>query len=379
MVRPLDLLPGPVLHQQVHEDLAVPPGEALDQQHRAAARRSADPPPAPAQGALRRAERAEAAAAERERQLADQRALIDELRRERDAAARGEREARRELALAAGSSAGPSQAEVVSLKSLVEAKQAEVVRLQEEMEGLALSHESRMIELQESCQTKVRELRRVHEKQLLAVGATGEDADKVIHGLRADLERARRQARLAEEGQGQLQAQYRQELQDLVEEGAAQRQRVEDLEGHLRRNVQHLDEQRAAWDAEREALEARARELQAREREAAAAAASAAAAPGPAPAPAVPAAVLDAMEGQLVNLSKVIRGKELELAQLRETTQAACLERGKLRLEAEGLRAQLEAALAASPPAKPSPKGPTKGGNENRRPGPAVRRAGPRR
>ena len=379
MVRPLDLLPGPVLHQQVHEDLAVPPGEALDQQHRAAARRSADPPPAPAQGALRRAERAEAAAAERERQLADQRALIDELRRERDAAARGEREARRELALAAGSSAGPSQAEVVSLKSLVEAKQAEVVRLQEEMEGLALSHESRMIELQESCQTKVRELRRVHEKQLLAVGATGEDADKVIHGLRADLERARRQARLAEEGQGQLQAQYRQELQDLVEEGAAQRQRVEDLEGHLRRNVQHLDEQRAAWDAEREALEARARELQAREREAAAAAASAAAAPGPAPAPAVPAAVLDAMEGQLVNLSKVIRGKELELAQLRETTQAACLERGKLRLEAEGLRAQLEAALAASPPAKPSPKGPTKGGNENRRPGPAVRRAGLRR
>ena len=379
MVRPLDLLPGPVLHQQVHEDLAVPPGEALDQQHRAAARRSADPPPAPAQGALRRAERAEAAAAERERQLADQRALIDELRRERDAAARGEREARRELALAAGSSAGPSQAEVVSLKSLVEAKQAEVVRLQEEMEGLALSHESRMIELQESCQTKVRELRRVHEKQLLAVGATGEDADKAIHGLRADLERARRQARLAEEGQGQLQAQYRQELQDLVEEGAAQRQRVEDLEGHLRRNVQHLDEQRAAWDAEREALEARARELQAREREAAAAAASAAAAPGPAPAPAVPAAVLDAMEGQLVNLSKVIRGKELELAQLRETTQAACLERGKLRLEAEGLRAQLEAALAASPPAKPSPKGPTKGGNENRRPGPAVRRAGLRR
>ena len=379
MVRPLDLLPGPVLHQQVHEDLAVPPGEALDQQHRAAARRSADPPPAPAQGALRRAERAEAAAAERERQLADQRALIDELRRERDAAARGEREARRELALAAGSSAGPSQAEVVSLKSLVEAKQAEVVRLQEEMEGLALSHESRMIELQESCQTKVRELRRVHEKQLLAVGATGEDADKAIHGLRADLERARRQARLAEEGQGQLQAQYRQELQDLVEEGAAQRQRVEDLEGHLRRNVQHLDEQRAAWDAEREALEARARELQAHEREAAAAAASAAAAPGPAPAPAVPAAVLDAMEGQLVNLSKVIRGKELELAQLRETTQAACLERGKLRLEAEGLRAQLEAALAASPPAKPSPKGPTKGGNENRRPGPAVRRAGPRR
>ena len=368
-----------MLHQQVHEDLAVPLGEALDQQHRAAARRSADRPPAPAQGALRRAERAEAAAAERERQLADQRALIDELRRERDAAARGEREARRELALAAGSSAGPSQAEVVSLKSLVEAKQAEVVRLQEEMEGLALSHESRMIELQESCQTKVRELRRVHEKQLLAVGATGEDADKAIHGLRADLERARRQARLAEEGQGQLQAQYRQELQDLVEEGAAQRQRVEDLEGHLRRNVQHLDEQRAAWDAEREALEARARELQAREREAAAAAASAAAAPGPAPAPAVPAAVLDAMEGQLVNLSKVIRGKELELAQLRETTQAACLELGKLRLEAEGLRAQLEAALAASPPAKPSPKGPTKGGNENRRPGPAVRRAGLRR
>ena len=121
VVRHLDLLPGSVLHQQVHEDLAVPLGEALDQQHRAAARRSADRPPAPAQGALRRAERAEAAAAERERQLADQRALIDELRRERDAAARGEREARRELALAAGSSAGPSQAEVVALKSLAEA------------------------------------------------------------------------------------------------------------------------------------------------------------------------------------------------------------------------------------------------------------------
>ena len=49
---------------------------------------------------------------------------------------------------------------------MLEAKEAEVLRLQEEAEAASRSHQGRLAELQDSFRTKIKELRRVHEEQL---------------------------------------------------------------------------------------------------------------------------------------------------------------------------------------------------------------------
>jgi hypothetical protein len=52
------------------------------------------------------------------------------------------------------------------LCSILEAREAEVLRLQEEAEVASRSHQARLSELQESFRKKIMELRRVHEEQL---------------------------------------------------------------------------------------------------------------------------------------------------------------------------------------------------------------------
>ena len=252
-----------------------------------------------------------------------QRHELAELREQAQEAQRREHEARRELSLAAGARDAPSQAEVVALKSLVEAKEAEVARLQEEMEAEQVSNEARIVGIQTNFQQKVCELRKVHSKQL-------EAAEKAKQETECALARESQVRQRLEERVDGADA-SRKSLESLQRElEALRRERDEEAEGFskdirgLQDSVERLTEEKAHLGR----LLQRAREEQADRP-----------APAPAPAPApLNEAALEMMEQQLVRLSQVIRKKEDELQEVRETVQTMCGERNDMLKELQSLR-----------------------------------------
>ncbi len=277
-----------------------------------------------------------------------QRHELAELREQVQEAQRREHEARRELSLAAGARDAPSQAEVVALKSLLEAKEAEVTRLQEEMEAEQLSNEARIMGIQTNFQQKVCELRKVHSKQLEAE------------------ERAKQET----EGALARESEARQRLEERADDTDASRQGLESLQQELELLRRERDEEAERLGMEIRGLESsvgrlteektelkglleRVREEQADRP-----------APAPAPAPApLNEAALEMMEQQLVRLSQVIRKKEDELQEVRETVQTMCSERNDILKELQSLRlstAQTTNAGGGHTPAKSGPSGKAK-------------------
>jgi len=255
-----------------------------------------------------------------------QRHELAELREQAQEAQRREHEARRELSLAAGARDAPSQAEVVALKSLVEAKEAEVARLQEEMEAEQVSNEARIVGIQTNFQQKVCELRKVHSKQLEAAEKAKQETECALARESQVRQRLEERADGADASRKSLEG-----LESLQRElEALRRERDEEAEGFskdirgLQDSIERLTEEKAHLGR----LLQRAREEQA-DRPAPALA--------PAPAP-LNEAALEMMEQQLVRLSQVIRKKEDELQEVRETVQTMCGERNDMLKELQSLR-----------------------------------------
>lgn len=277
-----------------------------------------------------------------------QRHELAELQEQAQEAQRREHEARRELSLAAGARDAPGQAEVVALKSLVEAKEAEVARLQEEMEAEQLSNEARIIGIQTNFQQKVCELRKVHSKQLEAAERAKQETEGAL--ARESEARQRLEGRTDDtEASRQGLKSLQQELEVLRRERDEEAERFGiDISG-LKSSVERLTEEKA----ELEGLLLRVREEQADR-----------SVPEPAPAPApLNEAALEMMEQQLVRLSQVIRKKEDELQEVRETVQTMCSERNDMLKELQSLRlntAQTTHARGGHTPAKSGPSGKAK-------------------
>lgn len=253
-----------------------------------------------------------------------QRQELAQLRDQAQEAQRREHEARRELSLSAGSRDAPSQAELVALKSLVEAKEKEVNRLNEEMEAQQLSNEARIVGIQSNFQQKVCELRKVHSKQLEAV-------EKEKTEIKSSLAQEREcQRRLEQRAARAIDAE--ESLKDyaaLQEEFKAFRQEREAHAGELEQEKQAMEDAMTRMARENEQLE---RSLQRAQKEAQSNPTS-----QPASAP-LNEAALQTMEQQLVRLSQVIRKKEDELREVRETVQLMCSERNEMLHELQSLR-----------------------------------------
>ena len=255
-----------------------------------------------------------------------QRQELAQLREQAQEAQRREHEARRELSLSAGSRDAPSQAELVALKSLVEAKEKEVNRLNEEMEAQQLSNEARIVGIQSNFQEKVCELRKVHSKQLEAVEKEKTEIESSLAQERECQRRLEQRAARAIDAEESLK-----DYAALQEEFKAFRQEHEAHAGELEQEKQAMEDAMTRMARENEQLES---SLQRAQKEAQS---------NPTAQPASPSAplneaALQTMEQQLVRLSQVIRKKEDELREVRETVQLMCSERNEMLHELQSLR-----------------------------------------
>ena len=253
-----------------------------------------------------------------------QRQELAQLRDQAQEAQRREHEARRELSLSAGSRDAPSQAELVALKSLVEAKEKEVNRLNEEMEAQQLSNEARIVGIQSNFQQKVCELRKVHSKQLEAVEKEKTEIKSSLAHERECQRRLEQRAARAIDAEESLK-----DYAALQEEFKAFRQEHEAHAGELEQEKQAMEDAMTRMARQNEQLE---RSLQRAQKEAQSNPTS-----QPASAP-LNEAALQTMEQQLVRLSQVIRKKEDELREVRETVQLMCSERNEMLHELQSLR-----------------------------------------
>jgi len=296
--------------------------------------------------------RAQQAAATSERRAAAALTSLQEARREatqleqeRD---REEEKRRREAltdAMNARQNSGPAS---IELESQLAAKSAQLALVQEELEEQKLSHTARLAELQEAFQAKIRNLKRAGEAAEAAAATDGADGSNDGNGdevkrLSDALAEAQKNAKREKDDAASLRSRLKEsdaEVGRLKKEMASAsktEQEALDAAASSDRRSRNLE---AELNATKDAKEAALRQLdglraefdQQRQKDSS---------NGP---DASVLAAVEAMEGQMLKLSSIVRAREEEIRALKMTVHEACRERGEFqRLLQESVQREREA------------------------------------
>eukprot|EP00976_Prorocentrum_cordatum_P055358 1117501-Prorocentrum_minimum.AAC.1 len=279
------------------------------------------------------------------------------------------------MAVVHNSRGSGSSGEVVTLTAQVNAHVAEVAQLQGAMDAQNKSHQTRLNEMQECFQAKIRELRRGYDDQLASAqmeqgrdkGTNQQDlvrrlelVSMLMYGCTyyVYIEGAKKRAEQAESALQAAEAKHRNQVQQLVQQIArfesdeqsivADKRKLQAQIDRLKASETNLTASSAELSQEVQQLRRRLEESSASDNR-----------PGVAdhagrPAPAEEQEALDMMEAQLIRLSNIIQAKEHELAAMRLTVQAECAERAELQrvvnqLNGTGLEAGRDSSSGAGP------------------------------